>query len=80
MVGLLVTLALAVPRFEEAWLHRVATVAGFHVTGHNDAAWFVRGRGRTGFYLWANRGTCARCPIRRPCLTIFSACFLRWSW
>jgi hypothetical protein len=27
MAGLLVTLALAVPRFEGAWLHRVATVA-----------------------------------------------------
>jgi hypothetical protein len=55
MVGLLVALAIAVPRFEAAWLHRAATVAGFHVTGHNDAAWFVRGLGRTGFYLWANK-------------------------
>lgn len=57
MVGLLVALALAVPRFEAPWLHRVATLAGFHVAGHNGAAWFVKGRGRTGFYLWANRAT-----------------------
>jgi hypothetical protein len=63
MIGLLAALALAVPRFDAAWLHRVATVAGFQVTGHNDAAWFVRGRGRTGFYLWANRATPAPKPV-----------------
>jgi hypothetical protein len=63
MVGLLVALALAVPRFEAAWLHRVATVAGFRVTGHNDAAWFVRGRGRTGFFLWANRAAPESEPV-----------------
>jgi hypothetical protein len=59
----LAALALAVPRFEASWLHRTAAVAGFRVTGSNDAAWFVRGRGRTGFYLWANRAAPKATPV-----------------
>jgi hypothetical protein len=63
--GLLVALALiGGPHVPAApWLHRVASVAGFRVAGHNDAAWFVEGRGQTGFYLWANRATPAREPV-----------------
>jgi hypothetical protein len=62
MIAPLVALALAVPRFEPAWLHRVADVAGFHVTGSNAASWFVQGRGHTSFYLWATR----QAPEPRP--------------
>ena len=63
-IELMVALALAgKPRFEASWLHRAAQVAGFHVAGSNDAAWFVKGRGRTGFYLWANRAAPAPRPV-----------------
>ena len=63
-VELLVALALAgKPRFEASWLHRAAQVAGFHVAGSNDAAWFVgTALVRVGSMVPRQRGSVRRAP------------------
>jgi hypothetical protein len=51
------------PRMPDApWVRRAAELAGFSVTDCNAVAWFGRGRGRTGFYLWTTR----EAPEPRP--------------
>jgi len=51
------------PRMSDPqWVRRAAELAGFSVRDCNLGTWIVKGRGRTGFYLWTSRGAAETHP------------------